>query len=113
MEKRGSFNGRRRYFYFHLIFPLAEQSNLPKSWFMPSAGLPTWGYFKRPEAEAWVPHRPGLPLRWIGATAPHFVAARPRRRVYLSTENLASQKASGIRLFSTLKVFIWKITLFV
>ena len=56
-------------------------------------------FFERPEAEAWVPHWPRLPLRWIRAPALPLGAVRPHRRVYSSTENLASRKALGIRLF--------------
>lgn len=73
----------------------------------PLSVFPTWEHFQGPKAECWPPA--GLACPFMGSGYLHRPAqlhVRPHTRVYSSTETLAPQKARGIRLFSTLKVFI-------
>lgn len=106
--------------FLFTIFPQTEWSNLPRPRPIPFVSLPTWECLEGTAADSWVPRWPGQAgvgeegggeggwgtLHLVRVPAPPFAAACPHTRVYSSTENLASQKAPGIRLFSTLKVFI-------
>lgn len=99
-KKGDHFMDIRKIFSFSPFFPLTEWSNLPRP------GFPTWECLERPEAEPWAPlARPPLHLSRVPAT-PLQLHLRSHTHVYSSTENLTSQTAPGIRLFSTLKVFI-------
>lgn len=99
--------------FSHLFFSLQNSRTLSRSWFILSVGLSTWYCFGTPETKPPVPHWPGLLYHLIRVPPLPCTAEHPHRQVYRNPENLTSNKALGIRLFSMLKVFIWKITLFV
>lgn len=102
-------NLQKLFVFSHSFFSsLQDNRILSRSWFILSVDLSTWDVFEGPEAKSFVPHWPGLLYLWLGYH--HYPA---QLSIHMDTFIGAMRisplnKARGIRLFSMLKVFIWK-----